>query len=86
MNQSKCEICGWPLRDKVEDGCTKESCSMRPCPKKEETGEAEKAVQAERERIIEILLRNEFCFANEVYCAGHSSENCEACVRKVIEL
>ena len=41
--------------------------------------------RAERERIIEILLRNEFCFVNEVECPGQKTINCVACVRKVLE-
>jgi hypothetical protein len=38
----------------------------------------------ERERVIKILLRNQFCFMGEVVCPGHSSENCEACAREVL--
>lgn len=33
-DESRCRICGWPLVEKIEDGCTKESCSMRPVPDK----------------------------------------------------
>lgn len=25
----RCEKCGWPLQDRIEDGCTAESCSER---------------------------------------------------------
>jgi hypothetical protein len=39
----------------------------------------------ERERIIKILLRNQFCFMDEVDCPGHSNANCEACARKALE-
>jgi hypothetical protein len=28
-DESRCRICGWPLMERTEDGCTKGSCSMR---------------------------------------------------------
>jgi len=27
--RTRCVICGWPLKDKIEDGCTADNCSMR---------------------------------------------------------
>jgi ABA sandwich protein len=32
-DESRCRICGWPLKEVIRDGCTKESCSLRPAPK-----------------------------------------------------
>lgn len=32
----RCQICGWVLRSKMEDGCTAESCSYRPSDRSEE--------------------------------------------------
>jgi hypothetical protein len=31
--EARCERCGWPLKERVEDGCVKGNCSMRPIPK-----------------------------------------------------
>lgn len=40
----------------------------------------------ERERIMKILLKNEFCFMDmDVDCPGCSTVNCEACAREVLE-
>lgn len=33
MDSERCQICGWPLVKKTSEGCTRESCSMRPRPK-----------------------------------------------------
>lgn len=30
---SRCEVCGWPLKERKEDGCVRGNCSMRPKPK-----------------------------------------------------
>ena len=30
--EGRCNRCGWPLRERVEDGCTPGNCSMRPLP------------------------------------------------------
>ncbi len=30
----RCRICGWQLKESIEDGCTVESCSLRPAPEK----------------------------------------------------
>lgn len=30
----RCKWCGWPLKDETREGCTKDSCSQRPHPKK----------------------------------------------------
>lgn len=52
-----------------------------------ETIDGARAAAIRRETLegaLEILLRNTFCFMNEVECPGHSSENCEACARKVL--
>jgi len=32
-DESRCRICGWPFGDGVAD-CTKDSCSLRPTPKR----------------------------------------------------
>lgn len=29
---TRCRWCGWPLREKVEDGCVPGNCSLRPLP------------------------------------------------------
>ena len=29
---SRCDWCGWPLKDSERDGCTAFNCSMRPLP------------------------------------------------------
>jgi len=40
----------------------------------------------ERERIIKILLKSQFCFMDmDVDCPGCNTANCEACARKVLE-
>lgn len=31
-DESRCRICGWPLKPTIEEGCTQESCSQRPAP------------------------------------------------------
>lgn len=31
-DNSRCRVCGWPIRDRVEDGCVAENCSRRPGP------------------------------------------------------
>lgn len=33
-DESRCRICGWPLKQSIEEGCTSDSCSMRPVPEK----------------------------------------------------
>lgn len=32
FDKTRCPVCGWPLHEKVEEGCTEESCSQRPVP------------------------------------------------------
>lgn len=32
-DESRCRVCGWPIRATIEEGCTIESCSQRPLPK-----------------------------------------------------
>jgi hypothetical protein len=29
----RCDVCGWPLREQMKDGCVKGNCSMRPVPR-----------------------------------------------------
>jgi len=29
-----CQVCGWPLYESIEEGCTRDSCCERPIPKK----------------------------------------------------
>lgn len=31
-DESRCTVCGWPLYPTIEEGCTVNSCSMRPRP------------------------------------------------------
>jgi len=31
-DESRCRVCGWPLKEKLEDGCVPENCSLRPGP------------------------------------------------------
>lgn len=31
-DESRCRICGWPLVEKLKDGCVADSCSFRPVP------------------------------------------------------
>lgn len=38
------------------------------------------------EEVLTIVLRNQFCFMNEVECPGQGPENCEACARGVLGL
>lgn len=34
MSQPKrCGVCGWPLAESLAEGCTEQSCSMRPAPR-----------------------------------------------------
>lgn len=33
-DEARCRICGWPLYERIDQGCMKESCSMRPRPAK----------------------------------------------------
>lgn len=54
-----------------------------------ETIDGAKASAIRRETLegsLVILLRNTFCFMNEVECQGHSPESCEACARKALGL
>lgn len=30
--ESRCAVCGWPLAERIEDGCTRGNCSYRPRP------------------------------------------------------
>lgn len=30
LQVGRCQICEWPLAEKIEDGCTIDSCSYRP--------------------------------------------------------
>lgn len=32
MPELRCIRCGWPIRDRIDDGCTLSNCSMRPMP------------------------------------------------------
>lgn len=32
-DEARCRVCGWPLVERIEDGCVTGSCSMRPLPK-----------------------------------------------------
>lgn len=34
----RCRVCGWPLTDSTEKGCTRDSCSMRPPPRDRQKG------------------------------------------------
>ena len=34
FDKTRCRVCGWPLKQTVEEGCTTESCSMRPAPQR----------------------------------------------------
>lgn len=31
---NRCAVCGWEVRERVEDGCVRGNCSMRPIPKR----------------------------------------------------
>lgn len=33
-DESRCAVCGWPLKERVEDGCTRGNCSHRPRPER----------------------------------------------------
>lgn len=33
-DESRCRICGWPLKEKLQDGCVPESCCLRPAPER----------------------------------------------------
>src|ERR1051326_7076061 len=33
-DESRCRICGWPLVADMREGCTAESCSLRPAPER----------------------------------------------------
>ena len=37
----RCSVCSWPLFGSIEEGCTPESCSMRPRPKEKAEAPAE---------------------------------------------
>lgn len=44
----RCDVCGWPLRERSEDGCTAGSCSYRP-----EVGSPEyMRIQERRKRLV----------------------------------
>lgn len=52
-----------------------------------ETIDGARATAIRRETLegaLAILLRNQFCFMNEVECPGQGPENCEACARKAL--
>ncbi|OPX96073.1 MAG: hypothetical protein A4E60_03517 [Syntrophorhabdus sp. PtaB.Bin047] len=34
FDETRCRVCGWPLKQTIEEGCTAESCSMRPAPQR----------------------------------------------------
>jgi hypothetical protein len=31
-DESRCAVCGWPLRDTIDEGCVRANCSQRPRP------------------------------------------------------
>lgn len=31
-DEKRCRTCGWPLRERIEDGCVPENCALRPGP------------------------------------------------------
>lgn len=31
-DENRCPVCGWPLKNKIEDGCIIGNCSVRPAP------------------------------------------------------
>jgi chromosome segregation ATPase len=33
-DEKRCEMCGWPLRETLDEGCVAGNCSMRPLPKR----------------------------------------------------
>lgn len=33
-DESRCRVCGWPLATAADEGCTADSCSMRPKPER----------------------------------------------------
>lgn len=33
-DESRCRICGWFLKEKLEEGCIPDSCSLRPAPER----------------------------------------------------
>jgi hypothetical protein len=33
-DEKRCRICGWPLYERVDQGCVSENCSLRPGPER----------------------------------------------------
>ena len=59
--KSRCDWCGWPLKETVEEGCIRGNCSMRPLPQtnvtwkyKQEIRELESQLTAKVERIKDL--------------------------------
>jgi hypothetical protein len=50
--RTRCDWCGWPLKEKIEDGCTWNSCSMRPMPHNDLTDIKQECRKAEGDRNI----------------------------------
>jgi len=32
--ENRCAVCGWPLKERADDGCVRGNCSMRPRPER----------------------------------------------------
>jgi hypothetical protein len=50
MTVERCPVCGWPLADRLEEGCIPGNCSMRPRPAPQ-TVDARSEFQKLRERV-----------------------------------
>lgn len=45
IDLTRCDWCGFPLAQLVEDGCVAENCSMRPMPELTERGQMRQAIR-----------------------------------------
>lgn len=48
----RCQVCGWPLADTLENGCVPGNCSMRPKPSLTPVDELQGATRKPYEMVI----------------------------------
>ncbi len=57
FDKTRCRVCGWPLKQTVEEGCTTESCSMRPAPQRRADEPPDFSLPSHRDEFFTWLCR-----------------------------
>lgn len=69
-DNSRCAVCGWPLKETIDEGCVVGNCSMRPLPD----------IPYDRDRAIAngySRYSNEIC---RFHGGGGTAEDCKICL------